>query len=346
MKKILSIALLAIQGSMVMAQNNSDKVPFMTKSLSGDGIKNVEVKTSGGSIAVSGVTPGEAKVEVYVKANNNDKSLTKEEIQARINEKYDLTVSVANNKLTAIAKPKSNMKGWKDGLSFSFKVYVPVNVSTDLATSGGSISLDNLSGNLDFATSGGSLNLNNVSGKIDGKTSGGSIHVANAKNDIDLSTSGGSIEAENCDGSVRLSTSGGSLKLHNLKGQVKATTSGGSISGENIEGELSTHTSGGSIHLDGLSCSLETSTSGGNIDVAIVSLGKYVKISNSAGNVTLELPKNKGLDLDLSANKIKTDNLESFSGKLNEEQVVGKLNGGGVAVTVNAGSGRINLGLK
>jgi hypothetical protein len=329
-----------------MAQNSSDKVPFMTKSLSSDAIKNVDVQTSGGSISVSGVTPAESKVEVYVTANNNKKNLTKEEIQAIIKEKYDLNVSVANNKLTATSKPKAGFKDWKDGLSFSFKVYVPVNVSTELNTSGGSISLNNLSGNLDFATSGGSLNVNNVSGKVTGRTSGGSIHVANAKNDIELTTSGGSIEAENCDGTLKLTTSGGSLNLHNLKGEIKATTSGGSIDGQDIEGELFTHTSGGSIHLDGLSGSLETSTSGGNIDVAILNPGKFVKISNSAGNVNLQLPKNKGLDLDLNASKIKTDNLESFNGKLDDEHIVGKLNGGGVPVTVNAGSGKINLGLK
>jgi len=113
-----------------------------------------------------------------------------------------------------------------------------------------------------------------------------------------------------------------------------------------VEGELITHTSGGSIHLSDLSCSLETSTSGGNIDVSIKQFGKYVKISNSAGNIDLELPKGKGIDLDLSADKIKTDHLDNFNGKVDDDQVSGKLNGGGIPVRVSAGSGRINLGLK
>ncbi len=107
-------------------------------------------------------------------------------------------------------------------------------------------------------------------------------------------------------GKLRLSTSGGSLDLKDLKGDIRATTSGGGIHGSDIEGELIAHTSGGSIHFSDLSCSLETSTSGGNIDVSIKELGKYIKISNSAGNIDVTLPKNKGLDLDLSASKIKT----------------------------------------
>ena len=339
-KYLLFFSLVALQVS-VKAQ--SDKTPFMTKSLTNESIKDVEVETSGGSIAVSGVTAN-ARVEVYITGNNN-KQLTKEEIQQRLDEKYNLNISVANNKVTATARLKEKMTDWKKALNISFKIFVPRNVSTDLSTSGGSISLTNLSGNLKFSTSGGSLDLDNVGGNVDGRTSGGSINLENSKDDIELTTSGGSIDAKNCDGKLRLSTSGGSLDLKDLKGDIRATTSGGSIHGSDVEGELITHTSGGSIHLSDLSCSLETSTSGGNIDVSIKQLGKYIKISNSAGNVDVTLP-NKGLDLDLSASKIKTGQLSNFSGKVDDEEINGKLNGGGVPVRIDAGSGKISLSLR
>jgi len=331
MKKYLLFFVLAALQVSLKAQ--SDKTPFMTKSLSNESIKDVEVETSGGSIAVSGVTAN-ARVEVYITSNNN-KQLTKEEIQQRLDEKYNLNISVANNKVTATARLKEKMTDWKKALNISFKIFVPRNVSTDLSTSGGSISLTNLSGNLKFSTSGGSLDLDNVGGNVDGRTSGGSINLENSKDEIELSTSGGSIDAKNCDGKLRLTTSGGSLDLQDLKGDIRATTSGGSIHGSDVEGELITHTSGGSIHLSDLSCSLETSTSGGNIDVSIKQLGKYIKISNSAGNVDVTLP-NKGLDLDLSASKIKTGQLTNFSGKVDEEEINGKLNGGGVPVRIDA----------
>ena len=342
MKKYLLFFLLATFQILVKAQ--TDKTPFMTKSLSNESIKDVEVETSGGSIAVSGVTAN-ARVEVYITSNNN-KELTKEEIQQRLNDKYSLDISVANNKVTATARLKEKMTDWKKALNISFKIFVPRNVSTDLSTSGGSISLTNLSGNLKFSTSGGSLDLDNVGGNVDGRTSGGSINLENSKDDIELATSGGSIDAKNCEGKLRLTTSGGSLDLKDLKGDIRATTSGGSIHGSDVEGELITHTSGGSIHLADLSCSLETSTSGGNIDVSIKQLGKYIKISNSAGDIDVTLPKNKGLDLDLSASKIKTDQLTNFNGKMDEEELNGKLNGGGVPVRIDAGSGKISLSLR
>jgi hypothetical protein len=346
MKKYFLFFLFATLQISVKAQVKSDKEPYMTKSLSNESVKNVEVQTSGGSISVSGVAAGEARVEVYVSSNNGKDNLSKSEIQKRLDELYDLKIGVANGKLSAVAKSKERIKDWKRALNISFKIFVQKNVATDLTTSGGSISLTNLSGSQNFSTSGGSLDVDNVSGKVDGRTSGGSIHLENSKDDIELSTSGGSIHAKNCDGKLRLSTSGGSLDLVDLKGDIRATTSGGSVVGRGIEGELIAHTSGGNIHLNDLSCSLETSTSGGNIDVSIKQLGKYVKISNSAGDIDLELPKGKGIDLDLSADKIKTDHLDNFNGKVDDDEVSGKLNGGGVLVRVNAGSGRINLGLK
>lgn len=347
MKHTLLLLLLGCCTMLLQAQDRSNKEPYMVRSLSGDAIRNVEVQTSGGSISVAGGAASEARLEVYVQPNNSrEQQLSKEEIQRRLDEYYTLTISTSNNKLTAIARPKENNMDWKKGLNISFKVFVPQNVSTKLITSGGSISLTKLSGSQDFTTSGGSLHVADVSGKINGRTSGGSIHVADTRDDIELATSGGSIEAENCSGKIKLHTSGGSLKLNGLKGTIQANTSGGSVDGRAIEGELAAHTSGGNIRLNDLSCSLETSTSGGNIDVAITELGKYVTISNSGGNVDLQLPGNKGADVNLSGRRVNAGTLTNFSGNKEEDELRGKLNGGGIPVTVNAGSGRINLSLK
>ncbi len=345
MKKYSLLSFFVVSALLLHAQTKDE--PYQTKSLATDNIKNVKVETSGGSIAVTGVSNADARIEVYIRGNNGkDKSLTKEEIQKRLNENYDLTISVSNNKLTAIAKPRHRNMDWKKGLSISFQIYSPQAVATDLHTSGGSIALKNLTGSQDFSTSGGSLKIDNVGGEIIGRTSGGSIDVENAKDKIDLSTSGGSIHASNCNGTLKLETSGGSLRLSGLKGEIKASTSGGSVTGNMIQGELSAHTSGGNIKLEDLSCSLETSTSGGHIDVSLKELGKYVTITNSGGNINLQIPNNKGVDLKLRGDKIKTTTLTNFSGTVEDDEIDGKLNGGGVPITVRAGSGRIDLALK
>jgi Putative adhesin len=345
MKKQTLLALVTLVQLFVFAQSKTTNEPFMTRSLSSESIKHVRVQTSGGSISVTGVSPSEARIEVYISGNSNKKELSKEEIQQRLNDTYDLNIDVKNGELVAIAKPKEKITDWTKALNISFRVFSPKNISTDLTTSGGSISLGNLSGKLDFTTSGGSLDVRRVSGNVSGRTSGGSIHVEDANDEVELTTSGGSIEAKNCEGNLRLTTSGGSVELASLKGKIEATTSGGSIEGKDVEGELIATTSGGSIRFKDLSCSLETATSGGAIEVSMKELGKYVRISNSAGNIDLTLPKNKGLDLDLSG-RIAGTHLDNFSGQFNEKSVNGKLNGGGVPVRVTAGNGRVSLSLK
>lgn len=344
MRKMNLLLLLFFPAVVLKAQPG--KQPFLTKSLASESIGTVEAKTTGGNISVSATSQSESRVEVYVTPNNGKaNSLTNQDIQQRLDDDYELSVTVSNNKVTAIARPKDRNMNWKKALNISFHFFVTKNVSSDLTTSGGNISLSGISGTQDFTTSGGNLVLDNLSGKITGRTSGGNIHLASSKDDIDLTTSGGNITAENSDGKLRLVTSGGSLSLKRLKGNIKATTSGGNIYGEFISDELATHTSGGNISLRNMSCDLETSTSGGNIDVEMKELYKYVSITNSSGNIDLQMPGNKGVDLKLKGGKIKTSSFTNFSGSVEDDRIDGKLNGGGSSVKVSAGSGRINLSL-
>jgi DUF4097 and DUF4098 domain-containing protein YvlB len=283
---------------------------------------------------------------VYVSENGHRNSYSKEEIQKMITEDYDFSVTASGNKLTAIAKSKKNFRNWNNQLSISYSIYVPVACATQLNTSGGGISISNLNGEQHFYTSGGGLEVKNLSGKIVGRTSGGGITVSDSKDNIDLETSGGGIEASHCSGEIRLNTSGGSLDLKDLNGNIRATTSGGSIDAEKITGEFNTNTSGGNISLTGISGSLEASTSGGNIDVQVTETGKYVRLRNSGGSVHLEVPKGKGLDLDIHGDRIKTEGLNNFSGSLEKQSITGTVNGGGTPVDINAGSGGVTLAIK
>lgn len=344
MKKHIILFAITVTSVALKAQNKSDQKPYLTKSFPSETITSTVSKTSGGNISVTAVNPSQSRVEVFVWQNGHKTNpLSDDELKTKISNDYDLDISVSNGKLTATATPKSNITNWKKTLSFSFKIYVPQNVSTKLKTSGGNIALSGLSGNQDFTTSGGNLDLQGLSGKVKGKTSGGNISLVNCKNDLDLATSGGNINVQNSTGNITVSTSGGSLKLDNLSGNIKAQTSGGNIEGKTIAGALSAHTSGGNVSLLALDCSLKASTSGGNIEVKINKPGNYISISNSAGKVNLILPKNTGLDLKLSAMNISTENLENFSGNNSKEQITGTVNGGGIPVIVEAGSGKIDL---
>jgi DUF4097 and DUF4098 domain-containing protein YvlB len=343
MKKYFLLLFMACQGCIALAQD-WNKTPYETKSLANDAIKEVYVKTSGGSISVSGATGEAARVEIYVHGNGNQE-LSREEIKKRLDADYDVNVSVNNHEVHAEARRKHEGGinwDWRRQLSISFKIFVPRQAGTQLSTSGGSIHLDNLAGDENFSTSGGSLHVDHLTGVIKGETSGGSIEVSDSGDNINLETSGGSISASDCHGRIRLETSGGSLHLEQLKGDITANTSGGSVHANNIEGEFITGTSGGSVDLSQLSCSLEASTSGGSMHVEMLHVGKYVKLDVSGGHVDLRLPAKQGLDLNLSANRITKPELSNFSGEWEKDHVKGSMNGGGVPVHVDA-SGHLDI---
>jgi len=338
------IILLAIAGQAVFASAQDSKTPYLTKSLASDGIKKAYVNTSGGSITVSGASGQQPRIEMYVTGNNGT-TPSNDEIKRRLSEDYIVDINVSGGELHASAKRKHDGNwDWRRQLNIAFRVYVPQNTATNLETSGGSIHLDNLSGDERFETSGGSLHVDHLTGHIYGRTSGGSMWIQDSKNDIDMETSGGSVHASDCSGTIKLGTSGGSLNLENLDGKVNAETSGGSIHGHNIKGDLRTGTSGGSIDLSGLAGSLDTYTSGGSIHVQMASVTKSVKIDASGGHVDLQLPSKQGFNLNLRADKVTADISGNFDGTKEKDRVEGKLNGGGPNIDVN-GSNRVNLTL-
>ena len=346
MRKLFFLVLAGCQILAAEAQSRHTP-PYLQKSLSGESIQRIELETNGGNISVFGVPAAEARLEVYVWGNNgNDGDLSKEEIEKRLNEQYDLTISVNDHKLTAIAKGKGRNMNWRRGLSISFKAFVPQAVSSVLRTSGGNINLKNLSGTQEFRTSGGNLDVDLISGMLNGRTSGGNISVTDSKDKIDLETSGGNIEAVNCQGNIKLGTSGGNLTLRLLKGSINATTSGGSVGGEAISGELSTRTSGGNIRLRDMSCSLSASTSAGNIDIEMNDPGKYLNLTNSGGNISLQLPKDKGMDLRLYGEEVRTNSLNNFKGDSDGKHIEGSINGGGTPIKVDNSGGRINVNFR
>ena len=332
------VALLLAVGAQAQQK---DKQPFFTKDFSETSLNALKVQTSGGSITVEGTRSSGVRVEMYVQANNwNDRDVTDKEIEDRLN-LYDITIRREGDKVVAIAKPKdSNNMNWKKGLSIAFKVFTPRTITTDLKTSGGSIHLASLTGEQNFATSGGSIHVNDLKGVVRGRTSGGSIEAINCSDDVDLTTSGGSIKAEGMVGNIRLVTSGGSISLAELNGKIKASTSGGGVRADGIRGDLEASTSGGSIRMKNLAASVKASTSAGSIEADFVQLGEFVSLTTSSGSVRVNMPLNKGLDLDLRGNKVSID-LKNFDGRMDKDRVQGSLNGGGIPVKLTASSGSV-----
>ena len=109
MKKNL-IALVVLLNSFLISVD-AQKTPFLTQPFSNVNISEVFARTQGGNIDVEGGNQSDSRVEMFITANgNNIVSISKEEIQQRLNEYYSLDISATGRKLTVTAKVKDHAK--------------------------------------------------------------------------------------------------------------------------------------------------------------------------------------------------------------------------------------------
>lgn len=175
-----------------------------------------------------------------------------------------------------------------------YRVSVPREFSVDLSTSGGSIAVGDLKGEVAARTSGGSLSFGRIEGPVRGNTSGGSISLAGGRGKAVLRTSGGAIHIDDVAGDVDAETSGGSVQVNRATGRVSAHTSGGSITIRETTGAVDASTSGGSVNASLLAQPNEPSrlsTSGGSINIELASSVRVnVDASTSGGSVSSDFP--------------------------------------------------------
>ena len=261
----------------------------------------VEVSTSGGRIEVIGKSTTKVTVNAIAYVSGRRSS------NANL-DNWSITIEEIQGKIVAKAEKESNM-GWLRGgnnVRIAFEIETPVNTELNARTSGGSVSIENLSGNQYARTSGGSMDANNIQGNVEMRTSGGAI------------------------------------RLENIEGQAEVATSGGSIRAKKVTQGLKARTSGGSLNLQEISGSLEARTSGGSIEVLLINPIEYIEVSTSGGNVTVEVPENLGYDLELMGSRVRTE-LRNFTGSSSRDAIKGAMNGGGIPLKARTSGGSVSL---
>lgn len=288
-------------GALIISTTATAQQPYMTDNFAvNDGVR-IDVETSGGSIDVSGSNTDEVRVEMFVKRRGRYIKPGEADL-----DDWDINIEKSGNTVYATAKKKGRNNWGNNSYSISFIVYAPNSAQADVRTSGGSISLDNLSGSQNAKTSGGSITATQIGGNID------------------------------------LKTSGGTITIEEIEGFVEANTSGGRISAIDITGGIDAKTSGGSITLENISGNVEAKTSGGSIDAEIVKPSDYIELKTSGGSIRITVPKDGGYDLELDGNSVNAD-LVDFRGEYERDEIEGTMNGGGTRVTAKTSGGSVTL---
>lgn len=262
---VFSLGLVSCSISETWAGGSED---VMTRSfdVSEGGALTMDVERA--SIEVNTQNGETVKVKVVLKAKTSSKSRAQE-----IFDDYKMDFKHTGSDVTVEADWEGGSGFFSGGnrIRVHFMVTVPEQYDLDLKTSGGSISVSDIEGEVKAKTSGGSLKFETVKGKVLGNTSGGSIRLQGCTGDADVKTSGGSIRIGKVHGEVKANTSGGSIKVDEVMGRINANTSGGSISAyisKQPAGDCSLRTSGGSITAKlakGIKVDVDAKTSGGRV---------------------------------------------------------------------------------
>ena len=150
------------------------------------------------------------------------------------------------------------------------------------------------------------------------------------------------------EGRVDLHTGDGRIDLANFKGEMQLRSGDGSQEVDSVDGKLRATAGDGHIRAHGRFDELDLKTGDGHVDAQAMAgsaLAASWRLETGDGNVTLEIPETMAADVDLHTGDGHID-LEmpiTTQGKIRENEVRGKLNGGGNLMTIHTGDGSIHL---
>jgi hypothetical protein len=244
----------------ILALSSLASAKTIEKNFDADNGDTLTVITDAGSIRVE--THNKEEIEVFA------------EIEGKNKDEFEVTFDESSDGLKIRGEKEDNGWGYNN-LRVKFIITVPKDYNINLDTAGGSISVDDLNGDVDVETSGGSIKIGDINGDVDAHTSGGSIRTQDIDGNVNARTSGGSIKVtmtKQITENATLSTSGGSVTanlIDDIKIDIDASTSGGRVHSDfNVDGvkrkrsikgeingggpKLKLRTSGGSVHINTL----------------------------------------------------------------------------------------------
>ena len=149
-------------------------------------------------------------------------------------------------------------------------------------------------------------------------------------------------------GRVNLRTGDGNIELASFGGEMELSSGDGSETLHGVDGKLHARTGDGHITADGRFDVLDLKTGDGRLDIRAAAgstIADEWTLRTGDGNVRLQLPENLAADLYLHTGDghIDVDVPMTTEGRIKQNDVHGKMNGGGKLMTIHTGDGSISI---
>jgi len=246
-------------------------------------------------------------------------------------------------------------------------------------SSGGTISISNVSGEISVTgTNGSSILVNayregrdkdlvqiednstadHISLKVDYPKTGGNVDASvrfvvqvpsRTPYQFDkLSTASGDIQVANVAGELGVNTASGSITIAQIVGNVHARTASGDVNISQVHGLVQTNTASGDVTIKGITGTVSASTASGDLDVELVRIegtGDLV-FSSASGDVTIKAPGQIDAQVDISTanGSIKSDfPLTMDDLQHSGQKAHGQLGSGALKLKISTASGDVKF---
>ena len=198
-------------------------------------------------------------------------------------------------------------------ISIDYEITVPENTTLHTHSGSGDQTVEGIKGNTDLESGSGDLRVDRLTGEFHFQTGSGNIRGRQISGPARIKAGSGDIEIEE--------TGAGDLEIRTGSGNITVNGVNGGFHGE---------TGSGDIRADGTPKSLWS-------------------IRTGSGNVNLRVPAEAAFDVDISSSSgtvvVNHPVTTTVQGRVEESRksVIGKVRGGGPAISVHTGSGDIHV---
>jgi len=150
------------------------------------------------------------------------------------------------------------------------------------------------------------------------------------------------------EGKVNLRTGDGRISVSHLRGEMDFYSGDGRLEVDDVEGTVRARTGDGSIRVAGRFSGVDVTSGDGRVSLKAQAGSRITQpwdVRTSDGSVDLELPADLAADVDLHTGDghISLNVPLTVEGKFSNQDVHGKLNGGGNRLNVHTGDGSITV---
>jgi hypothetical protein len=207
-------------------------------SLNAEDIGILEIETGAGSLLVTGVAESSTiVVEAIIRVPNQDAEGARKIIESDL----DLTLERDNDR--AVLRADFAGGGWLSGHdgSIQLEVTVPEAISLDINDGSGSITVQDVTGDIALDDGSGSIDLARVGGRLTIDDGSGSIAAQQVGGDVTITDGSGSLKVTRVEGSVTIDDGSGGVTVSGIAGDVDIREAGsGSLSITDVQGNTLT----------------------------------------------------------------------------------------------------------